>query len=216
MRLSWVVSCVVSVLSVSSSFAVEVVSTHETVPTTVTVDASSVRVFLDLAPRAWSVEREEMRALERIHRAHHRRRAVRLGVDLQDIEREFADQYGISFEEFIRLRCAITEVHRRLTVILQLQRERVDLLAEWNDQIRKRTAADEEFVRARECLEQELEEAQSRYKELPEMARVSVESCAIEIDQALRPPRKMSRAERRERAERAAEFLPPPPANPYR
>jgi hypothetical protein len=183
---------------------------------TPTVDAQSVEHFLTLAPTAWEIERLQMKKLEHVHRAHHRRRARRLEFQLYDLWKKLEYETGTSMDLFVQLRAAIVAAHRELHVVQSLRAEKADLLEHWNAHLHAKDAADEKFVGERERLDRELLAALARYTKYPEESRLAVEANVERIDRALRPPVKPSRAEQRERAERARELLPPPPENPYR
>ena len=184
--------------------------------TTPPVTLETVTLFLRLTPIVRGIEEQTYTTLEEVHRAHLYARKRQLEFRMQVLEEQLEDATGVSIFDYMALKSRILDIHKTLFAIRKLQEERVHLLQVWRIQLEHDTAPDELFVARRMHIDDHIADLLRIYEEFPAEGRAAVEARFKRILSVFEPPKRLSRAELRERRERAAELLPQPPENPYR
>lgn len=184
--------------------------------TTPPITPDTVALFLKLTPVVRDIEERTFTTIEELHRSKLYYRKRRLEFRTQTLEEELEDNTGLPLFEYVALKHRILAIHKTLFAIKRLQEERVRLLQVWRIQLEHDSAPDELFVARRMHIDEHIKELQLILKDYPSIEVASVEARFKRILHVFKRPKRLTRAEHRERKERAAELLPQPPENPYR
>lgn len=184
--------------------------------TTPPITFDTVALFLKLTPLVRDIEERTFTTIEELHRAKMYQRKRALEFRTQTLEQELEDTTGVPLFEYVALKQRILSIHKTLFAIRRLQDERVRLLQTWRIQLEHDTAPDELFVARRMHIDEHIKELELILKDFPSTEVAAVDARFKRILTVFKRPKRLTRAEQRERDERAAELLPQPPENPYR
>lgn len=215
-RASSIIILMLVAVAVGPALARPVPSAPWSAGTTPPVNVETVELYLHLQPLVQAIEDQQFCTIEEVYRSklYHRKERVafRFGV----LEEHLENETGVPIADFVRLKMAILDIHKLLFALEKLREERLHLLQVWKIQLEHDTAPDELFVARRMHLDDHISEISKILEGYPPEARVAVQTRYKRILATFKRPKPLSRAERRERRERAGELLPQPPANPYR